>query len=96
MRLHVVSTMRARLDIGCLFWISDGFDTNTGERGIRISGEQRQRIGLAHALYHRPSLLILDEVTSALDMATEANSSMRSAVWRANSPWSWLPTISAT
>src|SRR5207248_9152885 len=48
------------------------FETTVGERGIRLSAGQRQRICLALELYHRPSLLILDEASSALDVATEA------------------------
>ena len=52
--------------------LPDGLDTTIGDRGVRISGGQRQRLGIARALYHNPSILVFDEATSALDNDTEA------------------------
>ena len=53
--------------------LPDGIDTQVGERGTKISGGQRQRLGIARAMFTRPHMLVLDEATSSLDGETEAD-----------------------
>lgn len=53
--------------------LPQGMDTPVGERGTKISGGQRQRLGIARAMFTKPYLLVLDEATSSLDGETEAS-----------------------
>ena len=51
--------------------LPDGYDTTVGERGLKLSGGEKQRVAIARTILKQPPILVLDEATSALDTATE-------------------------
>ena len=63
-----------------VYSLKDGHNTNVGEKGLKLSGGQIQRLGIARALYLSPKVLILDEATSSLDLENEKN--IMSAIYK--------------
>lgn len=51
----------------------DSYETQVGERGLRLSGGEKQRVAIARTLLKAPTIILLDEATSALDTQTERN-----------------------
>jgi ATP-binding cassette, subfamily B, multidrug efflux pump len=68
---EVVSAAQAAQAHGFITTFPDGYDTELGQRGVNLSGGQKQRIAIARALLTRPTVLILDDSTSSVDVETE-------------------------
>lgn len=69
---RVIAVLKQAQLYNFVMTMPNGLDSEVGERGVRMSGGQQQRLALARALYPDPDILILDEATSSLDLATEA------------------------
>ncbi len=69
---QVVAAARAAQAEEFILQTPQGYDTVVGERGMGLSGGQKQRVALARAILYNPSILVLDDATSAVDMETEA------------------------
>jgi ATP-binding cassette subfamily B protein len=69
---QIVAAARAAEAEEFILGLPDGYDTVVGEQGLTLSGGQRQRVALARALITDPSILVLDDATSAIDARVEA------------------------
>ncbi len=70
-RAEVEAAARAARIHDFIAGLPDGYDTAVGERGLKLSGGEKQRVGIARTLLKNPPILLLDEATSALDTQTE-------------------------
>ncbi len=70
-REEVYAAARAAKIHDFVMSLPDGYDTTVGERGLKLSGGEKQRVGIARTLLKNPPILLLDEATSALDSETE-------------------------
>jgi len=68
---EVVAAARAAKIHDFIMGLPEGYDTMVGERGLKLSGGEKQRVGIARTLLKDPPILLLDEATSALDTETE-------------------------
>jgi ATP-binding cassette subfamily B protein len=68
---EIIAVAKAAKIHDFIMGLPEGYDTQVGERGLKLSGGEKQRVGIARTLLKNPPILLLDEATSALDTDTE-------------------------